>query len=57
LTWQHPGIASERLFIHRKTLLHRKERIRKIFGVDPFSQPYKLNYQLTLLLAQLKNKE
>lgn len=46
--------VADSLFIHRNTLLYRKEKIKKILGVDPFTQPNKLNYQLTILLAQLK---
>lgn len=48
------GKVADSLFIHRNTLLYRKEKIKKILGVDPFIQPNKLNYQLTILLAQLK---
>lgn len=48
------GKVADSLFIHRNTLLYRKEKIKKILGVDPFTQPNKLNYQLTILLAQLK---
>jgi hypothetical protein len=40
--------------IVRWNQLYRKEKIKKILGVDPFTQPNKLNYQLTILLAQLK---
>jgi purine catabolism regulator len=48
------GKVADSLFIHRNTLLYRKEKIKKILGVDPFIQPNKLNYQLTIILAQLK---
>ncbi|MGI9953082.1 PucR family transcriptional regulator ligand-binding domain-containing protein [Moorellaceae bacterium AZ2] len=46
--------AAERLFVHRNTLLYRKEKITKVLGIDPFVQPYKLNFQLTLFLAELR---
>ena len=48
------GKVADSLFIHRNPLLYRKEKIKKILGDDPFIQPNKLNYQLTILLAQLK---
>lgn len=48
------GKVADSLFIHRNTLLYRKEKIKKILKIDPFTQPNKLNYQLTILLAQLK---
>lgn len=46
--------VADSLFIHRNTLLYRKEQIKRILGVDPFIQPNRLNFQLSFILAQMK---
>lgn len=45
--------VSEKMFIHRNTLLVRKRRIIEILDHNPFEMPYKLNY---LILFTLKNR-
>lgn len=45
--------VSQKMFIHRNTLLVRKKRIIEILAHNPFEMPYKINY---LLLFTLKNR-
>ncbi|MGB9792307.1 MAG: PucR family transcriptional regulator, partial [Thermacetogeniaceae bacterium] len=47
---------ADKLYVHRNTLLYRKKKIQQLLGEDPFSYPLKLNYQLVILLAQLRKK-
>ncbi len=48
--------VADKLYVHRNTLLNRKKKIQQLLGEDPFSHPLKLNYQLVMLLAQLRKK-
>lgn len=45
--------VAEKLFIHNNTVLYRKERIIEILGYNPFENPYKLNFEIALLLDKL----
>jgi len=44
------GATAEALFIHRNTLLYRKNRIMEILGVNPFEMPYLFNYTIAFLI-------
>jgi sugar diacid utilization regulator len=43
---------AEKLFIHRNTLLYRKNRIIEILGVNPFEMPYLFNYAIAFLILK-----
>jgi len=43
----------ERLHIHRNTLRYRKEKIRKILGLDPLSEPHHFSYMVAVSLHLL----
>ncbi len=42
--------AAEKMFLHKNTVLQRKKKISKLFKYDPFSMPYRLQFQLAILL-------
>lgn len=42
--------VSEILFVHRNTVLQRKKKLMEIFPYDPFSMPYKIQFQLAAIL-------
>lgn len=42
--------VSEKMFLHKNTVLQRKKKISKLFSYDPFSLPYRLQFQLAILL-------
>ena len=41
---------AEKLFIHRNTLLYRKNRIIDILGLNPFEMPHLFNYTIAFLV-------
>ncbi len=43
----------EVLHIHRNTLNYRKQRISEILGLSPFENPYRMQFELALLLHHL----
>lgn len=45
----------ERLHIHRNTLRYRKEKIRTILGLDPFSEPHHFSHMVAVSLYLLRN--
>lgn len=47
--------VAEKLYLHKNTILYRKNKIIDILGIDPFRMPYILNYQLALLICSNKN--
>ncbi|MHB1394164.1 MAG: PucR family transcriptional regulator [Clostridia bacterium] len=42
--------VSEKLFLHKNTVLQRKKKISKLFEYDPFSMPYRLQFQIAIML-------
>ncbi|HYE82455.1 MAG TPA: PucR family transcriptional regulator ligand-binding domain-containing protein [Clostridia bacterium] len=47
--------VSEKLFIHKNTVLQRKNKISKLFKNDPFSVPYRLQFQIAIVLENILN--
>jgi purine catabolism regulator len=47
-----PQAISKQLNVHRNTLNYRRQRIRELLPVDPFSSPYRFQYELAILLKQ-----
>jgi len=45
--------VSEKLFLHKNTVLQRKKKILKLYKYDPFSLPYRLQFQLAVLIDSL----
>lgn len=45
-------VAAEKLFLHKNTVLYRKNKIIEILGINPFKMPYLLNFMLTSTLAK-----
>ena len=45
-------VAAEKLFLHKNTVLYRKNKIIDILGVNPFKMPYLLNFMLASLLIE-----
>lgn len=41
--------AAEKMFLHKNTVLQRKKKISNLFKYDPFSMPYRLQFQLAIL--------
>ncbi len=46
---------AEKLYIHRNTLLYRKNRIMELLGLNPFEMPYLFNYTIAFLILQQGN--
>lgn len=44
--------VSQMLNIHRNTLNYRRQRIKDILKVNPFESPYRLQYELAILLRE-----
>lgn len=40
--------------VHRNTLQYRRQRIKEILATDPFVNPYRVNFELALLLRKLQ---
>ena len=46
---------AERLYIHRNTINYRKNQIIKLLEKNPFKEPYKTNFKITVTLYKLLN--
>lgn len=42
------GQLAQKMYLHRNTLLHRKNKICEIYGYSPFEMPYLLNFLVAL---------
>jgi len=40
------------MYLHRNTLLHRKNKIIEIYGYTPFEMPYLLNFLLVMNILE-----
>ncbi len=49
-------LVSEKMFIHKNTLLQRRKKILKILERDPFEAPYYSQYQFALLITRMLKK-
>lgn len=47
--------VSEKLFLHKNTVLQRKNKISKLYKYDPFSMPYRLQFEIAVTLENLLN--
>ena len=45
--------VSEKIFLHKNTVLQRKKKISKLFKYDPFSMPYRLQFQIVIMIDSL----
>jgi len=48
--------TAKALYVHKNTVLHRKNKIIKVLNKDPFVDPYLLQYQIALLLEKFNQK-
>ena len=46
-------VIAAKLYIHKNTLLYRKNRIIELLGHDPFNMPQKLDYQAYFIAEEL----
>ncbi len=53
LFYPEPQDLPEVLHIHRNTLNYRKQRIIEILGMNPFENPYRMQFELALLVYHL----
>ncbi len=44
--------VSEKLFLHKNTVLQRKKKISKLFKFDPFAMPYRLQFQIAAMIDE-----
>ena len=42
--------VSEKLFLHKNTILQRKKKILTLFKYDPFSMPHRLQFQIAIMI-------
>lgn len=42
--------ASQELYIHKNTLLQRKNKIVGLLGISPFEMPYEINFTIALMI-------
>ncbi|KUO72640.1 MAG: hypothetical protein APF77_07310 [Clostridia bacterium BRH_c25] len=49
--------AAEKLFLHKNTVLQRKKKISKLFKYDPFSMPYRLQFQIAIMFDSFLNHD
>ena len=42
--------VSEKMFLHKNTVLQRKKKILSLFKYDPFTMPYRLQFQIAIML-------
>ncbi len=48
--------TAKALYVHKNTVLHRKNKILKVLEKNPFIDPYLLQYQIALLLEKFNQK-
>ena len=46
-------VTSEKLFLHRNTIIQRKHKIIEVLGIDPFVYPNIVKYSIAILLYKL----
>lgn len=46
--------AAERLYVHKNTILQRKERIIELLGFSPFEMPHLLNFLIVFVIMKEK---
>lgn len=44
------AIVAQKMFLHKNTVLNRKKKICELFKNDPFIHPYRLQFELALIL-------
>jgi|GEM_PF-883144 Sugar diacid utilization regulator len=49
------AIVAEKLFLHKNTVLQRKKKISELLSLDPFSHPYRLQFELAVVLDDFFN--
>lgn len=46
------SIAAQKLYVHRNTMLQRKNKIIEIYGYSPFEMPYLLNFLMAMEICK-----
>lgn len=45
--------VAENLYLHKNTVLQRKNKIARLYKYDPFSPPYRLQFQIAVMIDSL----
>jgi purine catabolism regulator len=57
LSNDNSGTTANSMYVHKNTLLYRKNKIVELLGHDPFSMPLKFNYQAYFIAEKLLTLE
>lgn len=51
------NLAAEQLFLHKNTVLQRKQKIVSLYGEDPFLLPRRRQFEFAFILESLYDKD